>query len=580
MTDEEKFFLHSFEYDSQNLTIDELKQKYFEPLLNQIEENFRINAEFMSKYPFLLNKNFIAPKDNRYTFFWLTDDFAYRFDNETNKFEKLEINSIRETKYFYKDLSKPLLIDAEFNKFNLEFLSDTVRDSRDFAGDNHIYIKYADMNEFSMLMYYVNLTEICETEKFVFIINDDLNYPCDFKKIFNIDYSKMTPKRLRIEEMNRYVHWWSCSFSGALFSLDLLDQNPYMSSKFYWFSQNVIVNNKPITDCIDIKKFFSDCTKKYTPEQLLEFYNRPNIQLKRVSEFEFPDFVKYLKNEYADKKSFTFPELFKAYFIFRMYYIPNSSEFKNINLRISPVIVFEPHTMDRIIFEPLSLTFKYSILLGSVRNQIKRMASVYNDWDRWWRRTKGTINWILYHHSSTYTRTQMKKDEKFKDKYYVYRFEDLKLYPEETCRAICECLNVPYSDEMMKADYTRRSSFGEVVKGFDTSPLYRKIDHVYSDFDVVRLKIYYDILLKHYGYETFDFNECPVTDEDVKYLLKFPFRFEKNLIKEHTIDNLEAQEIRNKIYNSMIEALKLAKAGKIILPKVIKPKIEDKKESK
>ena len=135
MTEEEKAFVQAFddrcklyskllsenrEQEAQEI-LDNLKEKVWQVNLVNMQKNFETNVRFLSKYPFLLNKNFVAPKDNKYLLFILNADVAFRFDQENKKFETLEINSIRETKYFFKELNKPLLLESEYNQYNLQF---------------------------------------------------------------------------------------------------------------------------------------------------------------------------------------------------------------------------------------------------------------------------------------------------------------------------------------------------------------------------------------------------------------------------------------------------------------------------
>ena len=116
MTEEEKIFVQAFEDRCKLYSkllnekrepeaeeiLEDLKQKVWKVNLLNMQRNFEANVRFLSKYPFLLNKNFVAPEKNRYLLFIVNADVAFRFDQENKKFERLEINSIRETKYFFK----------------------------------------------------------------------------------------------------------------------------------------------------------------------------------------------------------------------------------------------------------------------------------------------------------------------------------------------------------------------------------------------------------------------------------------------------------------------------------------------
>lgn len=213
--------------------LEDLKRGFWEPNLAEMEENFQKNASFLNEYPFFLSKRLVAPRDNRYLLFALTDELFYRFDQHEQAFAPMEVNSERETRYFFEDLGRPLLIENEFNSFNLRFLKDNVRRSEDFAGDNHIYLCYENKDALSLLLYYVDLTELCKDRKFVFLTEEERGlYPLDFKERFGIDYSGMEPQRLRVEEMQRICFWYKRGYSGTLFGLNLLGHNRHIIMRY------------------------------------------------------------------------------------------------------------------------------------------------------------------------------------------------------------------------------------------------------------------------------------------------------------------------------------------------------------
>ena len=400
------------------------------------------------------------------------------------------------------------------------------------------------------------MKKICASEKFVFIMTESgASYPIDFKKDFGIDYESMTPTRLRIEEMNRIAYWWKRAWSGAEFGLNVLNKNPDIIAKFHFFGA-VLLQGHSICSLKIFTDFLSDLTTKYSPENILQIYLHPEVDLNYCS--DFLDFVRWLKREYKTKNEFTLPELFRAYFIFLFYFVENSASQKKINPRIVPVIIWEPHTENGTIFEPLMMTFKYYIGLNSTRNPIIQLGRV------------GQAGFPDYN----YYTIAIDMNPQLREKYYSYRFEDLKMYPEETCRAICEVLNVPYDSAMLEVDAPQKTIEGTTIHGFDMSPLHRNLDSMFSEFDKLRLKIFFDIFLKHFGYEdTFNFEECPINENDMFFLLKFPFRFEKKYAEKK---NKDLKEIRAYFHRLMFFTWKLAIEGKIVLPKVIKPLIKEK----
>jgi len=90
--------------------------------------------------------------------------------------------------------------------------------------------------------------------------------------------------------------------------------------------------------------------------------------------------------------------------------------------------------------------------------------------------------------------------KKWKSKYYISRFEDEKLYPEQTFKAICSFLGVSYSDDMLLANEEGPTCRGYVIKGFDTEPVTRKLNDIFSDEDIIFLEKIYSKIMSKYHY--------------------------------------------------------------------------------
>jgi hypothetical protein len=93
--------------------------------------------------------------------------------------------------------------------------------------------------------------------------------------------------------------------------------------------------------------------------------------------------------------------------------------------------------------------------------------------------------------------------DEWKEKYYISKFEDEKLYPEETFKAICRHFGVDYSSKMMTANETGPTCRGYEIRGFDTEPVTRKLDDVFTEKDMLFLKSIYQIVLRKYRYENY-----------------------------------------------------------------------------
>ncbi|MDE6261542.1 MAG: hypothetical protein K2M42_11945 [Oscillospiraceae bacterium] len=540
--------------DQQDINIlDDLKVGFWSPNLEEMEENYRKNASFLAEYPFLFSKEFVQPRDNRYLLFPLSEELFYCFDQHEYRFTPMEVNSDRETRYFFEHLDQPIILENEYNVYNLRFLRDNVRRSEDFAGDNHIYLHYPNIDAFSLLLYYADLEELCGNEQFVFLVGTEREmYPLDFKARFGIDYAAMEPKRLRIEEMQRICFWYKRGYSGTLFGLNLLDHNRYIVMRygadlFYY----TYVNGHPLFETNLPEEVMNNTDRVYTLSELENLYHHLSIQWGVT---DMSDFIHWLKD--LPLSQFTLPTLFRAYFIYK-YYQGN----KCANPRIVPVILWEPHVNAVDIHNPLILDFPYITVLNSVRDPIKTVGRIYQ--------REGSI-FITQTLAIGYSmHPQLRKN------YYGYRLEDAKLHPVETCQALCKVLNVPYDPNMLNDDEVREGINGEpAVVGFDTAPLHRNVDAVLSPFDQCRLQIFFDPLLRHFGYPAFNFDECPMDDHDVAFLFKFPFKFEKDYVENgKKWGEMSEEQLRQHLLQNMVMVWQVGKRGELVFPNVIKPEL-------
>ena len=444
------------------------------------------------------------------------------------------------------------MIESEYNGFNLRFLRDNVRKSEDFAGDNHVYLCYADADEFSLLLYYSNLEELCKDNKFVFLIGTERRlYPLDFKARFGIDYGAMKGQKLRIEEMQRICFWYKRGYCGTLLGLDVLDHNPNIVS---WFAVDLYydscIKGSALYTTNLPKDILADLSHTYTLHGLKALLHHPDFQW---GIDDMADFIRWLEAERIT--SFTLPELFRAYYIFKFYKTKSDT-----NPRIVPVILFEPHLNETDLHNSLVLDFPYVTVLNAFRDPVKTAGRIFQ--------REGSIFITQILSIGYFMHPELRKQ------YYSYRFEDLKLQPEETCKVLCELLNVPYDPYMLDAEGTVEVEGEPLARGFDPISLHRNIDSAFSPFDQVRLQIFYDSILRHYGYPAFDFSECPMDDDDIAFLFKFPFKCEKEYVEKTRKEQITSGRLRRNLFQGMVTLWKMGKSGELVFPKVIYPKSE------
>ena len=134
--------------------------------------------------------------------------------------------------------------------------------------------------------------------------------------------------------------------------------------------------------------------------------------------------------------------------------------------------------------------------------------------------------------------------KKWKSKYYISRFEDEKLYPEQTFKAICSFLGVSYSDDMLLANEEGPTCRGYVIKGFDTEPVTRKLNDIFSDEDIIFLEKIYSKIMSKYHYINY-VEKYSIVDEN-KMFIKAE-KFLKSINRKEFIFSLK--EIEKSISN-------------------------------
>ena len=549
---------HSQDQNERKAIFEMLVDSFYAPNMAELKANYERNLEVLKQYPYFRDKIFRKFEELSFQLFPASDEYFYCYSKEKDCFlGEYDAATRNQMRYFFENLDEPLRVENEDNFYNLNFLNDNVRASEDFAGDNHIYLLYDTPEPLERLMMTCDLEPLLRQKKFVFLVGEENRdrYPIDFQKEFGIDYNKMTPKKLRIEEMQRICFWYKRGYSGALFGLNLLNHNRYIMMRFGGdlFNESY-VNGYPLFQTNLPEDVMKDTTKVYTVKSLEHLYHSPNFKW-GVSDFS--DFIKWLKRSSIDR--FTLPELFRAYFIYKYH-----KDKPDVNPRIVPVILWEPHINNIEISNPLVLGFPYRTVLTSMRDPIITVGRIYQ--------REGSI------FITQYLAIGISMDKELRKDYYGYRFEDAKLHPVETCKALCENLNVPYDPDMLNNDEEMEGINGEpAVRGFDTAPLNRNVDAVLSRFDQCRLQIFYDSLLRHYGYPAFNFEECPMSDDDIAFLFKFPFKFEKDYVEKEKWGKISKEQLRQSLLQNMVALWNMGKRGELVFPKVIKPKFEEEK---
>lgn len=488
-----------------------LQEAYYAPNVDELQENYEKNIAALSDYPYFWDKQFTSFSDLSFLLFPTGDDSYYVYDKQIDRFiGEYDGTTRHQMRYFFQNLDHAIKVEDEDNLYNLTFLFDNVRRSEDVAMDNHIYLLYNSWCPLQRVLQVGDITPILEHQKFVFLIGKQNHrcYPINFKKKFGIEYHKMDVQPVRIQEVKRICYWYKHAYSGTMLSYGILDASS-VTGAFYAhdFHTYSTINNSniqlPLSKILENPYFETSISDIY---QLLE-------QDVSISLPDIKPYLQWLAKRYEPDDTLTVLDIFKSYFIYKQ-------EQKKPVCRITPLIFFDPHIWRCDIYNKILHEFPYCITLTCMRNPITVFGRSYQygliGWDRF------QTQYIL---ASDYTHAQF-LSEQLKKNYWGFRFEDLKTKPESTIRSICKQLNIPFEQNMLDVQAPMTDRAGNTVRGFDHSPLQRDISNVLSDFDQMRLKIFYDPILEYYDYPRFSFQNHPMSEALIRELLSIPFVFE------------------------------------------------------
>ena len=490
-----------------------LVEAFYAPNVEELQEKYARNIQTLKNYPYFWNKVFRKYEELTFQLFPVSDELYYCYSKEKDCFwGEYDAKTRHQMRYFFEHLDEPLKVENEDNFYNLNFLNDNVRASEDYAGDNHIYLFYNTIEPLERLMLVCDLEPVLRQKKFVFLVGEENNgrYPVNFKKEFQIDYAAMNPAPIRIEEVKRMCFWYKHAHSGTGLSmavLGLLTEVQALSG--HDFNTYSKIDGKQIFASMKFQNAIVNYDTVYTAKQLSEMLQSEKYEL-AVEDFE--GFVNWLYQHRPAPYAYTVKELFCGYCLFQY-------EKRNLNPRIAPMLLYDPHIWNPSIYNNMMLSFPYHTVLTCVREPIMTFIRCQQigiaGWDEF------STKYLL---AFDYAHTQFLHPE-LRPCYYGFRFEDLKTKPEMVCRALCRHLDLPYDKVMLTVDAPDGRGHA-LVRGFDPAPLKWDLSACLSEFDRIRLEMFYEPIHRYYGYPTFSFQEHPLSENLVDEIFKYPFRFE------------------------------------------------------
>ncbi|MBS5843481.1 MAG: hypothetical protein KIC77_08370 [Clostridiales bacterium] len=560
-------FLNGFE-DRQKAAIlfEFINQMLCFPGRNERQTLYEKNTQILKLYPYIFGKDIPRFERLQWDILRVNKSWLLLINREKQMVKALEYDSSRENRYFFNELDKPLFVKNETNQKNLKFLRDTVRLSEDFAGDNHIYLYYEQVDDFFSTLQYIDWSRFLDEKQFVFLVGPATakNYPLDFQTKYGINYSKMVPKPLQLKEINRLCFFANRPFSGTAVTLSPLSANSYVEYAFENdFHRYSVVYNESITKSAVFAAALLRRKNTYTLAQIKAFLHEPEnvIYLNDLEQL-----LSEVEGEITDDQPLSSVEIFKLIFLLRF-------KRKKLNQRVVPLIVLDIHLLNFAkAYTGIIQEFKYLTILTCMRDPVRAFISGYE------RGVLGEEHMFKHLLASEYSYMNMINAE-FYDCYFSFRFEDIKLYPLEAVKSMCRLLNLPYQVEMLQADWVMEDAHGVVIRKSDFTPLCRNISHLFNDYDLMRFQLLHHEINEHYGYRNC-WEEIVVDDETLKaFWEKHPFLFEEKYTEYYgnRYNAPKNQKLRDWINETVNTVLNIKLKGKLRMPHVIvvKPLIEE-----
>lgn len=491
-----------------------LTEGYYQPNEKDLKAAYHANCSLLETYPFQWGFCSVPLEQLPVQVFPVSETEYCLFDKQTQTFTELRCAAREELEdYLFSDLSGPVFRDNDCSLYHLKYLCDNVRRSEDFGDDNHIYLYYSSLTELIPLLLFGALAPLLKDQKPVFLIGSEnkKRYPVNFKKEFQIDYARMGPSPVRIEEIQRICFWYKHAHSGSGLTRAILGSlDEIQMSTGHNFNTYSKINGKQILDTHELKDALAQVNQCYTVAEIAEMVHSEQYELHLEG---IEDYLDWLRQQRSAPQGYSVKELFCGYFLFRY-------ERRGLNPRVAPMLLYDPHIWDPSIYSNIVFSFPYYTVLTCIREPIMTFIRCQQ---------VGIVGWngfsTQYMLASEYLHAQFLHPE-LRPHYYGFRFEDLKTKPEVVCRALCKHLNVPYDEKMLKAESPIGLTENE-NRGIDyAAPLHWDLSTCLSEFDIARLKMFYEPIHRYYGYPAFSFEEHPLPETLVRELFKYPFRFE------------------------------------------------------
>ena len=513
-----------------------LDEAFYLPNVKKQEKRYKKNCKLLKNYPYLFKKDFLPFEELPIKFYPYDDNGALPFYEGDERFDLyFDPNDPVIRHYFFRDLEKPIFARDIFSQYELEYLKDNVRRSDWIGRENHIYLHYGDWGTFCSYLQLLDMKELLEDEKFVFLIGEEESlYPIDFKERFGIDYSQYPVKPVHIREVHRLIwHTQLSAHNGGDFFNEVLHEHPNMTADSSRIFSRHMISLNLIRDCaqriIDSK---GECT--WAPEST-------------------DDLSVDILQQLTELKKVTLKDALVAFNLGSVECVKHLDP----NARIVPALFFQPHfwTMQlkwalhesgglevsidevREMFEiGLMQQFKYiktftpmrrhTVSFGATVHFMNKQAERGYSYGSETEENKEELFVIgdcFYDRILNRTFMVDEKNRIFRDSRLV-RFEDAKLNPTAVFTALACFLDLPYTESMTYcSDMTGRDPNGQ---GFNIEAVYRTYEGFSDESERQLLEYLLRDVYEFYGYGFNYYDGKPMTQGEVEALLE---KCDKNL---------------------------------------------------
>lgn len=473
----------------QNEIFDFMVQAFYAPNAAELHNRYQKNIKALQKYPYLFRKDFPDAENLPVLFFPFDDNSFVPFFTAENRFgDYVNFNDTIIDRWFFRDLSKPILAEDVFSQYQLEYLNDNVRKSEWVSKENHIYLHYSNWAVFCAYLQVLDFRKMLRDEKFVFLMEEEVSrYPIDFKAEYGIDYSTFSVKPISVPELKRLIwHTQLATHNGGDFFNEIIYGHPNVMAFDSLMFEAALDTIQDIRNNLAKKNLTGGCYSK------LRYIKKPTDKDILVALFLTADQISK-----PDPSSRIVPALmFQPHFHNINYDIKGSAETRTCTLT--------SEQYESIRRSPIFTGFKYIKTFTPLRRPTTSYgATIRFTWNSALEEEDGIVNDCLSTRLLNRSFMVDPWDRLYRDSRLV-RFEDGKLNPKATFTALAEFLDIPYTESMTYcsgADGINPESLKGNDLGFSTAAIYRTYDDYCNDADRAFLEYFYRDVYETYGYD-------------------------------------------------------------------------------